>query len=460
MSELKKAELIELSNDKDPKELSTVPVQFNPNSLKLKLSNKSEGGQSKGRQRRQHTGVNSTTLSMDLVFDASDEGTTSTPVSVRTKTAIVEKFVVTQQGKSTPPKIRFRWGDLQIDGVVSDLSLDFDHFSPGGIPLRAKCSLSLTEQDARYEMLETGTGSKTDNSAPKPTAGGSDNAATPGSSAAPATSQSAAALANETPPEFAARMGLDPQAWRGLDVDLGTGLSLEGGTEVGFRSDLSLSSGVGLSRGHEAGLNVSLDTSLGLDTATPPSKQLEQGKVLAAAGGVAAAIESVKSTEAAAAAQAAREAFEPTAMMTTANPAGNSSDPQSTPSDTAGAVGSRITDSFRQTHSDSAQGTVTSRSSQADSASVIARQANPGATTFGLGIPMRPRHGSGDSTRPPVIGANSASTSASVQMTRDPSVPAWQQLPSGNAGHSQTGQDCRKPTAKTCGCRNHCHCPH
>ncbi len=190
--ELKKAELIELSNDKEPKELGTVNVQFNPNSLKLKLSNKSEGGNSRGRQRRQHTGVSSTTLSMDLVFDSSDEGTSDAPISVRTKTALVEKFVITQKGKSTPPKLRFRWGDLQVDGVVSDLSIDFDHFSAGGIPLRAKASLSLTEQDAKYEFLETGAGSKADNGAPTPT--NSSGAATPGSNSPTISDQSAAAL--------------------------------------------------------------------------------------------------------------------------------------------------------------------------------------------------------------------------------------------------------------------------
>ena len=80
MANLVKAQLQEvLANQNQKVEGSAIPVQFNPASLRLKLTNQSSGGRSRGRQARQNNGQSSTVLSMDLIFDSADEGTVAQP---------------------------------------------------------------------------------------------------------------------------------------------------------------------------------------------------------------------------------------------------------------------------------------------------------------------------------------------------------------------------------------------
>src|SRR5687767_6875892 len=107
-----------------------LEVQFNPATLKLGVTNRIEGGKTKGRQARQYIGKSSATLSFDLVFDTADEITeTGTARSVRERTAMVEKFVRPKGDagkKQVVPKVRFHWGDLVIDGIVESLTVDFE----------------------------------------------------------------------------------------------------------------------------------------------------------------------------------------------------------------------------------------------------------------------------------------------------------------------------------------------
>jgi hypothetical protein len=61
--------------DKKGKVTKTIPVQFNPSSLRLTLSNSVDGGTSRGRQVQQYNGSSSTQLHVELEFDTADEGT-------------------------------------------------------------------------------------------------------------------------------------------------------------------------------------------------------------------------------------------------------------------------------------------------------------------------------------------------------------------------------------------------
>ncbi|MCO6455122.1 MAG: hypothetical protein J5I93_07465, partial [Pirellulaceae bacterium] len=161
MTTLEKARLQEITSDRAARPIGDpVEVQFNPTSLRLRLSNSNEGGRSRGRQTRQHMGASSTTLSMDLIFDTADEGQTQQPRSVHEKTALVEKFVLPKENGDAPPKLRFQWGNLLLDGVVESLDIEFDHFAASGVPLRAKVGLSIKGQDPKYEFLETGPGAR------------------------------------------------------------------------------------------------------------------------------------------------------------------------------------------------------------------------------------------------------------------------------------------------------------
>src|SRR5215471_17309005 len=92
---LKKATLQQIKADASAAPMGPeIEVQFNPASLKLELANRVEGGDNRGRQNRQYLGKTSTTLTFDLHFDTADEGTSEAPVSVRTRTAAVETFLL------------------------------------------------------------------------------------------------------------------------------------------------------------------------------------------------------------------------------------------------------------------------------------------------------------------------------------------------------------------------------
>ena len=170
MGQLHKATLWEITSDERAEPVGAeIAVQLNPTSLRLQLSNQVEGGRSRGRQARQYLGTSSTVLSMELVFDTADEGTSEQPRSVLDKTRQLERFVLPQQdGKETPPKLRFHWGNLIFDGVVDSLTVDLDLFAASGVPLRAKVGLSIKGQDPEYQFLQSGPGANAGGNAPEP----------------------------------------------------------------------------------------------------------------------------------------------------------------------------------------------------------------------------------------------------------------------------------------------------
>lgn len=429
MSVLEKATLQEIPSGRSGKPQDPIEVQFNPTTLKLKLSNKNEGGRSRGRQVRQHLGASSTILSMDLIFDTSDEGTTDNPVSVHTKTALVEKFVLPKKdGKDAPPRLRFHWGNLILDGVVESIDIDFDHFAADGVPLRAKVSLSINGQDPKYEYLKAGAGSNETGDASDP---GESRAGEPGSQPAPA-DRSAPALEGETLPEFAARMGLDPQAWRGLQAPLGAGLALAAGVEVGFKADLSLNVGVGVQAGIEANLGASLEASFGLSANVEANSGAKQGFALSAAGGVSAAAESVRIAKSAQAAAAARAAFSAAAGDTAglAPAAAGSGAPRAMPPvSTVSGLVAKQPGLPEQVRTPLGESGLPSLAQQAGAPPAPPPpQADGRAVSFGFGVPLRPRVG-GRSTVPVVVGANPA-----------------------------TRPSAKSQPAMPCGCRGPCHC--
>src|SRR3954454_20667857 len=150
---LVKAILVKLKDNKpETEDGDEIPVQFNPSSLKLTLSNKAEGGQSTARPQRQYTGNSSTELAFDLVFDSADQvgPDNEGPYNVRDRTAKIEQFVLAQgtgKDRKSPPRVMFKWGGLKIKGVISSLAIDFDLFASDGTPLRAKMGVSIKEQD-------------------------------------------------------------------------------------------------------------------------------------------------------------------------------------------------------------------------------------------------------------------------------------------------------------------------
>ncbi len=408
---LSKATLQEIASDENSTpQGDPVPVQFNPASLRLQFSNTIEGGESRGRQARQYLGSSSTTLTVDLSFDTADEGTTARARDVRERTAMVEKYVVpagtaSNEEKQAVPRVRFHWGNLIFDGIIDGITIDFDHFAEDGTPLRAKMSVSIKEQNSKYQFLKAGPGANRAGNAPVPGSpglgavgslglnaglsvglsagvslglsadlslglGAGISANLSGGLTAGFSANASLALGGESAAEFSARAGLDPAAWRGLE-GVSNPLALSAGAEVGFSSNLTTAAGLGATAGAGAGANAAPEKALGLEPAPGATGARSSGFALSAAGGPQAAIEQSKIARTSDAATKAVQAFSPPAARPTPPPVR-----QGLPA---------------QSRAPLAQSGFPSLSRQLGAAAAPPRPlADQRATAFGFGVPLRP----------------------------------------------------------------------
>ena len=467
MSDLRKATLVEITAGERPTEVGQpVPVQFNPATMRLQISNSTEGGQSRGRQTRQFLGSSSTTLTVELVFDTADEGTTQAPRSVRERTAMVEKFVLprsTEQTRQAPPKVRFQWGPFHLDGVIESINIDIDHFAGDGTPLRAKVGLSIKEQDSTYQF---GPSSSTGNQQ-APTPGGAPPGL-PGGGAAAAT-QSAVAIAGETAADFAARQGLDPAAWRGLDIGASASLSLDAGLEVGFSADLSVSAGLGVTAGFEAGVSASLDASVGLDVSASVgisasasfSADVAAGFALSSAGGVSAAIAQVQTANAVTAVQQTAQAFSQSLPAAGATPAIAASPASAV----AGAPRLRLGPPDQPRAPLSQTGMPSALQQAAAAPAPPTPRADTRAASFGFGVPLRAQIAIAATQRADVtfgsVVLKPQLNSGDPPITSNPVVPPWIALPAAellvDAASAVQAKTRPQPSCgcTECGCKGH-----
>lgn len=426
MSALLPAKLSELDGNGDP--INPFEVQFAPSTLRLQTTNNTDEGKGAGRPAQQANGGSSTELSVELEFDTADEGTTESPVDVRTLTNEVRKFVLpgAPESKQAPPRVQFHWGQFVFSGVMSQLSEEHDLFSPQGVPLRSKLSIQIKEQDPKFEALATGTGANPDTGAPA--AGSDDDGTGAGSDATSAgpNGKSTEALAGETPADVLSRLGLDPGAWRGiadaLSLDPIT-FEFDPGAIIDFNPSLSLSGGLGVKGGFSVGLSASLEVSLGLATtgkaSTKPSTAAKAaGFSMASAGGFTAAVNQAKSTKAASASASARAAFDAPA------PAPPASAPLTSARRTAASASSSASSSGRRTPAPE---------------SPARPQVDSRATTYGAGVPLRPR---------PVESGGQAGATWSTIGARQPGSPGSTRVRPGSAPWS-TVDDQHRPA---CGC--------
>jgi hypothetical protein len=467
--EFKKAWLQEIS----PKPGSTTPargskqieVQINPATLRLQMASTVDTGKDAGRQKTQYQGSTST-LSFDLVFDTADEGTTDSPVDVRTRTRQLERFVLPEmsQPKAVPPRLEFRYGTFTVIGVMTALNSDFDLFSANGVPLRAKCAVTIKEQKPEFDANQVGPGANTGVGATPPLppsgAGGSGSPAgdRPTGPAPQPTDRSGTALAGETASDFAQRMGLDPKAWKGLQ-GITDPMSLTAGQRVDFSSALSLGAGVGVEVGATALLGVGGAASAGPGTEAAgrpgdgpvPAQAPADGVALTASGGLSRALEQATASRASAAATAVKLAF-----------AGDPGSPASRP-----AAATVV--------QPPAAGGAASTAGRTGSMPAMAGRAatqppDPRAVGYGFGVPLRPR-----------IAIPRASTAGLVRelhrdiatggdqppATTDPTVPGWRALDIGEGpggypparrygcscgGCGSAGGVAPAPAKSSCGC--------
>ncbi len=414
-------------------------VQFNPQKLHLSYSTTNVTSQGPAKQDVQNAGTGSASLSLELEFDTADEGTTDAPVSVRTKTNPFEQLILpeppSQNSESKPPKIQFSWGDIILIGFMEGLSVDFDLFASNGYPLRAKLSFTIKSQDPKQELNAVGPGSNTPPAPGAPGLGGVAGAglgvsASLGASAGIGLSagvgigaslsagfsvggQTALAIGGESAAEFAARVGVDPRAWRAIAVgQVDATLAIQAGAEISFDASFSAAAGMGVTAGVEAQLGGDLEEAFGI-TRSPPSPTAGQsapGFSLAAAGGLAAALQTVEIVGATSAAAATRRAFgapppAPLPSPTTGAPAGVR---PATSHGLDGVAPAIVQAALRpapsgtpprpdgppQPRTPLALTGIPSPSAQASAPSAPPPpRPDPRASTFGRGVPLRPRIG-------------------------------------------------------------------
>jgi len=468
---LQKAKITKLPQNGSPE---SFDVQFNPTTLRLTLDNRTTGASTPHELPRQVVGPSSSTLALDLVFDTADEGTTADPISVRTKTRQIEAFLFPQgSGAHPPPKIRFSWGDMVVEGLVDSMTVDFDHFAANGAPLRAKVSLTIKGNDTAQALsaIEPESARK---SAPKPGGpanGGVGSGGPGGPSGGPpagASPNTAVALAGESAGELAARIGVDPAAWRGLNLGGESSLSLSAGAEIGFSANLSASAGLGVTLGVEAGASVSLEASFGLEASTGLNAvagvgvgaDLAAGFALSSAGGVTAAIESVKAAKSQAAEQQTRAAFNapPKALPAASGPTSQ----VAAATATSAAAASVQPKQPAQKHAP-LQGTGLPSASAQQAAQPAPRipRADPRASSFGSGVPLRATFGEAADRRAESIRGDVAIkprvASGDPPSTSDPTTPGWVALPQRDRGRNAADkvQGVFRPR-RPCGCGGGC----
>ena len=429
--EFKKATLQEVSSQPSPTPKTVgepVSVQVNPASLRLQMANSVDAGKAFARPNTQYLGSSSSTLAFDLVFDTADEGTTEEPVDVRTRTRQLEKFLLpsTASPKAVPPRVQFTYGTLTVVGVISALNQEFDLFALNGVPLRAKCAVTIKEQKPEFDANLAGPGANTGAGAGPPVPPGAVVAGGPAVPAAPGPvpDRTDAALDLESASDFAARMGLDPAAWK--DVMSANGildpLRLEAGTLLDFSASISVGAGIGLQAGATATVPQAPPPP---PTTATPAQAPAAGTALTAAGGLSRAIDRSTVARTAQAAATTRDAF-------------------------AGVVAP-----LRREAVTPGAPSVAGRSAPAPAAATVT--ADRRAATYGFGVPLRPRRaapsvGSLGLVHQRVRGVRPAPADG-IPETDDPTVPRWEALPP-TAVSSRSGA--AAPSLCSCGCGKAC----
>jgi hypothetical protein len=451
--ELPKAKITQLG----PKDQAgaSFEVQFNPTSLRLTLTNKASGGATSRNPVRQIVGPSESTLAVDLIFDSADEGTTSRPVSVRERTSQLELFLFPRGNEDhAPPRIRFEWGDMIISGTVDSLTVDFDHFAADGKPLRAKVSLSIKGQEPERELKPIEPGAR--KAAPAPGAASTNG---PGGGGNGGSSPNAAkALGGESAGELAARLGLDPAAWRGLELGGESSLSLSAGVEIGFSASLNASVGLGVSLGVEAGASVSLEASFGLEVSTGINAvagvgvgaELASGFALSAAGGVSAALETVQAAKNQAGEQQARTAFKAPPKEVSAGAPSNRLLPGATSSAGSSPNAQPKPPEQKRLPLKNTGLPFPSALEMAKPAPLPPR-ADSRASSFGSGVPLRDTVGPAADMG--AIAIKPKVPTGSVPLTNDPTTPGWIALPVRDRGRSSANKvQSRLRPKHPCGC--------
>lgn len=259
------------------KDAAAVEVQFNPETLDITLSNNFK--ESSGDSPTQLVDEASAQLSLELQFDTTDSG-----LDVRQKTHQVAKFLkpldttmAVERGDPLPPPmvVEFDWGAIVFQGYMDSYSETLEFFSYDGVPLRAKVSISLTQQERSFDPRQ-GQDSAGNNTGPFSSDGVSNDPFASGAveqdvdPGAPMDNAAAAANGVEDPRQ----PGVDKVALpeksggllgRGPAAFAQAGASLGGGLSAGIGGGIGAGVGGGIGIGGSAGIDFGASAGAGLD---------------------------------------------------------------------------------------------------------------------------------------------------------------------------------------------------
>jgi hypothetical protein len=100
------------------------------------------------------------TMTLELLFDSTEDGTGSGATAVTDKTDDFYALIKQDSHAHAPPVLLFRWGD-DFPGnrdvfkcVVSSVRQHFTMFSPTGVPLRARLTVELREYQTLQDQID------------------------------------------------------------------------------------------------------------------------------------------------------------------------------------------------------------------------------------------------------------------------------------------------------------------
>lgn len=214
-----------------------ISVHFNPVSLQLTVSN--ELKDSGNAQRKQYIAKTTTKLTMDLVFDTTDSGVDVTLTTRKLQAFIAPKSKAKKQ--TPPPCVLFDWGTLRFKGIAESYKETIDFFSANGVPLRSSINLTLSRQDAVFDM---------------PSDQAPENAGAVDDDLFDAPADSAAGLAKDAKAPATARSVAAANGQESLRFGTGAGLTV--GASIELKPPAAFASaGAGISLGTGAGIGVS-----------------------------------------------------------------------------------------------------------------------------------------------------------------------------------------------------------
>ncbi len=131
-----------------------LPCMFNPAQLQISRSNEWSGDAVPGRgvPRLRYSGARSGTMSLELFFDTTHDGSAVTRYTGKLLNLMEVDPSLPGSDEATnntrPPYVTFHWGDLHsFRAVVADLNISFTYFASTGVPLRATVGMSLRQYE-------------------------------------------------------------------------------------------------------------------------------------------------------------------------------------------------------------------------------------------------------------------------------------------------------------------------